>query len=388
MRSLPTGGAVAMTESRATGYVLCVVGCRSINKRMAMFIEGVLAEGLAVRIVSLPRGCWILDKSENPTIPSRIGRLTVDIGGVSGTRLASVMCFHWSMLPAALGYGLLRQVPVIYDEHDHYELNTLEGGGSAVKRAVYSHLVRWIHRIFLPFVSLVTCIHLHQQTLKKHLAQWQSKVIEIHNYPARIWRQSPSLHDSATKLCFVYIGGVYYEKGVGASAEAFQLLPDQARQNAELHVFGEGDAALIRELRTMPGVVVHNGVTPAEFRGFAATHRCCGLSLLANTPRYRLVGTNCTKLYEYLALGMPVIATRVGEFTQFVGGYQLGLLIDGDLSHRQLTREMLRLLEDNSLFDQFSANARELMRSDEMTWEYEWDRIYGTGVVGISRKAA
>lgn len=388
MRSLPTGGAGAMTESRATGYVLCVVGCRSINKRMAMFIEGVLAEGLAVRIVSLPRGCWILDKSENPTIPSRIGRLTVDIGEVSGTRLASVMCFHWSMLPAALGYGLLRQVPVIYDEHDHYELNTLEGGGSAVKRAVYSHLVRWIHRIFLPFVSLVTCIHLHQQTLKKHLAQWQSRVIEVHNYPARIWRQSQSVHDSATKLCFVYIGGVYYEKGVGASAEAFQLLPDQARQNAELHVFGEGDAALIRELRTMPGVVVHNAVTPAEFRGFAAAHRCCGLSLLANTPRYRLVGTNCTKLYEYLALGMPVIATRVGEFTQFVGGYQLGLLIDGDLSHRQLTREMLRLLEDNSLFDRFSANARELMRSDEMTWEYEWDRIYGTGVVGNSRKAA
>ena len=377
-----------MTESRAKGYVLCVVGCRSINKRMAMFIEGVLTEGLAVRIVSLPRGRWILDKSENPTLPSRIGRLTVDIGEVSGTRLASVMCFHWSMLPAALGYGLLRQVPVLYDEHDHYELNTLEGGGSAIKRAAYSHLVRWIHRMFLPFVSLVTCIHLHQETLKKHLSQWQSRVIEVHNYPARIWRQSRSLHDSATKLCFVYIGGVYYEKGVGASAEAFQLLPDQARQNAELHVFGEGDADLIRQLRTMPGVVVHNGVTPAEFRRFAAGRRCCGLSLLANTPRYSLVGTNCTKLYEYLALGMPVIATRVGEFTQFVGGRQLGRLIDGDLNRRQLADEMLKLLEDDTMFDRLAGNARELMGSEEMTWEYEWDRIYGTGVFGSNRKKA
>ncbi len=377
-----------MTESRAKGYVLCVVGCRSINKRMAMFIEGVLTEGLAVRIVSLPRGRWILDKSENPTLPSRIGRLTVDIGEVSGTRLASVMCFHWSMLPAALGYGLLRQVPVLYDEHDHYELNTLEGGGSAIKRAAYSHLVRWIHRMFLPFVSLVTCIHLHQETLKKHLSQWQSRVIEVHNYPARIWRQSRSLHDSATKLCFVYIGGVYYEKGVGASAESFQLLPDQARQNAELHVFGEGDADLIRQLRTMPGVVVHNGVTPAEFRRFAAGRRCCGLSLLANTPRYSLVGTNCTKLYEYLALGMPVIATRVGEFTQFVGGRQLGRLIDGDLNRRQLADEMLKLLEDDTMFDRLAGNARELMGSEEMTWEYEWDRIYGTGVFGSNRKKA
>ena len=377
-----------MSESRANGYVLCVSGCRSVNKRMAMFIEGVLAQGYAVRILTLPRGRWILDKSENPTILGRIGRLSVDIGNVRGTRLASVMCFHWSMLPTAVMVGLLQRVPVLYDEHDHYELNTLEGDGASIKRAIYSRLVRWIHRICLPFVSLVTCIHLDGQTLKKHLEQWQKRVIEIHNYPARIWRQSQSVHESDETLCFVYIGGVYYEKGVGASAEAFQLLPDQTRQNAELHVFGEGDTGLIQRLRTMPGVVVHNGVTPAEFRRFAAAHRCCGLSLLANTPRYSLVGTNCTKLYEYLALGMPVIATRVGEFPQFIDSHQIGLLIDGDLNRRQLTAAMQTLLEDRELFARMSKNARTLMHQDEMTWEHEWNRIDQAGVIDRRRKAA
>ncbi len=378
----------AMSENLSPQYVLCVTGARGINKRMAMFMEGIRSNNSGVRILSLPRGRWVLDKSENRTVASRIGRCSADIGQVSGARLTSVMCFHWAVLPLAIVIGLLRRVPVLYDEHDHYEMNTLEGNGSPWKRAVFSFAVRWIHRSCLPWVSLITCIHLEQQILKRHLQKWQPSVLEIHNYPARIWRESVQIPTPSEKLCFVYIGGVYYEKGVGASAEAFQFLPDHIKPNAELHVFGEGDADLISWLRTMQGVVVHNGVTPVQFRSFAATHRCCGLSLLANTRRYSLVGTNCTKLYEYLALGMPVIATRVGEFPQFVGSHQVGLLIDGDLNRRQLTEAMLALLDDRGMFSRMAQNARTLMSKDEMTWEYEWSRIDQTGVINRIRRAA
>ena len=367
-------------------YVLCVNGSRVVNKRMAMFIEGILSNGLGIRTWALPRGAWILDKSENPTLPGRIGRMSVDIGQVKGAKLSAVMCFHWIVLPLAVIIGFLRRVPVLYDEHDHYEINTLEGGGSRLKCFVFSLLVRSIHRICLPWVSLVTCIHMDKQTLKRHLERWQPSILEIHNFPASVWRESGRIRSQTGKLCFVYIGGVYTEKGVGAAAEAFQLLPEYIQKKSALHVFGEGDANLIERLRTMSGVTVHNGVTPAEFQNFTATHRCCGLALLASTPRYNLVGTNCTKLFEYLALGMPVIGTRVGEFPQWIEGRKVGLLIGGDLNSQQLAIQMQKLSEDTALFDQFSRNASALMSSDEMTWEHEWSRIKQTGI--ISRKAA
>ena len=372
----------------ACHYILCVNGSRIVNKRMAMFLEGIQSKGLGIRTWALPRGEWVLDKSENPTLPSRVGRLSVDIGRVSGAQLSSVMCFHWFVLPLAVAIGLIRRVPVLYDEHDHYEINTLEGGGSRLKCRLFSLLVRWIHRICLPWVSLVTCIHMDKQTLKRHLERWQSSVLEIHNYPASVWRESGRTRSPSGKLCFVYIGCVFAEKGVGAAAEAFQLLPQDIQKDSELHVFGEGDASLIKRLRTMPGVTIHNGVTPAEFQKFTATRRCCGLALLANTPRYNLVGTNCTKLFEYLALGMPVIATRVGEFPLWIGGRRVGLLIDGDLNPQQLATQMQKLSEDDILFDQFSRNASALMSGDEMTWEHEWSRIDQTGVVNHQRKAA
>ena len=367
-------------------YVLCVNGSRVVNKRMALFIEGIQSNGLGIRTWALPRGAWVLDKSENPTVPSRIGRMSVDIGQVAKAKLSAVMCFHWIVLPLAVIIGFMRRVPVLYDEHDHYEINTLEGGGSRLKCFVFSLLVRSIHRICLPWVSLVTCIHMDKQTLKRHLERWQPSVLEIHNFPASVWRESGRTRAPAGKLCFVYIGGVYTEKGVGAAAAAFQLLSKHVQQNSELHVFGEGDANLIQRLRKMPGITVHNGVTPSVFQDFTATHRCCGLALLANTPRYNLVGTNCTKLFEYLALGMPVIGTRVGEFPEWIDGREVGLLIGGDLNLQQLAIQMQKLSEDTALFDQFSRNATALMSSDEMTWEHEWSRIHQTGIV--SRKAA
>ena len=377
-----------MSQTNGPRYVLCVTGGRIVTKRMAIYVEGVQSKGMAVRVYAVPRGKWVLDKSEKPTTLHRIGRLSVDIGNAAGAKLASIMCFHWSVLPIAVLLGMIRRVPVLYDEYDHFEINALEGERSQLKNSLFSLAIHWIHRICLPWVTLVTCIHMHKNALKQHLQCWQPSVLEIHNYPASVWRESGQMRSPSGKLCFVYIGGVFVQKGCGAAAEAFQLLPESVRNNSELHVFGDGDSDLIEKLRTMPGVTVYNGVTPSRFRSFAATHRCCGLALLSNTVRYNLVGTNCTKLYEYLALGMPVIGTRVGEFPDWIDGRQVGLLIDSDLNAQQLATQMQRLAEDDAMFQFFSRNAAELMASDEMTWEYEWSRIDQTGILDFGRKAA
>ena len=371
-----------------TDYVLCLTGMRAVNKRMTLFIEGVRSMGVGVQIGSLPRGTWQLDKSERPVTENRRGTLTLDLGELTRAKLRAVMCFHWVMLPMAILVGILRRVPVLYDEHDHYELNTMENGGSALRRRFSGLLVRSIHRACLPFVTVVTCIHMDNATLKRHLQQWNAEVVEIHNYPTVDWRTFSGGQPLNEKLCFVYIGGVFEEKGPGASARAFQKLSDAHRQRAELHVFGAGDKELLEQLRHTPGVVVHNSVTPTQFRSFAVKHRCCGLSLLADTPRYRLVGTNCTKLYEYLALGMPVIATRIGEFESFVDHNTIGLLVDSIFDEQQLSAAMTRMLDDESLYGQMSDNARRLMQREDMTWEYEWQKIETCDVLRTLRRAA
>ena len=368
--------------------VLVLTGARIINKRMSLFIEGVIAAGVPVRVFALPRGKWKLDRSERPLCPCLRNWLSVDFGDTRQSQLASVMCFHWLVLPVAVLIGLLKRVPVLYDEHDHYELNTAVGGGSAIRRVQAPALVKWFHRICLPWVSVVTCIHMDRQILKRHLEQWQSSIIEIHNYPAAVWRESARTLDSHLPLCFVYIGGVFSEKGPEAAAEALQLLSEHERRGSTVHVFGDGDPALLSRLKKVPHVVIHRSVTPSEFRTFAANHRCCGLSLLSNTPRYRLVGTNCTKLYEYLALGMPVIVTNVGEFPQFMTTHQVGLVVDGEMNPDELAAAMRTMLNDTRRFDEMSYNAVTLMSTEEMTWEHEWQKIERSQAFNNIQRAA
>ncbi len=362
-------------------YVLCLNGSRIVNKRMAMFLECLQNDGYSVSVFSLPRHRWVLDKSERALDVRRTNATTAEVGDLSGRRLAAVFCFHWSVLPLAVVRSWLGCVPLVYDEHDHYELNTLEGSGSGLKLRIFSWLVRWIHRVCLPWVTLVTCIHLSNQTLLKHLQRWRSAVIELHNYPADLWRKTPAQAPVSDRLCFVYIGGVYAEKGCGAAAEAFLSLPAELQSRAELHIFGDGNAELIAALRQRVGVAVHNGVTPAFFREFAAQRRCVGLAMLAGTARYRLVGTNCTKLYEYLALGMPVIATTVGEFPEQISGAGVGLLIADDLNVPDLVGAMTHLLQNPAAYERMSENARSLMDREEMTWEHEWGKVLATDVL-------
>lgn len=369
----------ATTTALAAHRVLCLNGTRIQNRRVAMFLECLQRDGFAIQIIALPRHRWSLDKSETPLDVRSIKSCTVSIGAAAASaRTAAVFCFHWIVLPLAVCLGILLRVPVIYDEHDHYELNTLEGTGARFKRRFLRRCVRLIHRLFLPWVRLVTCIHQRGGELQRHLQRWQPHTIELHNYPSEIWHRlaasQPPL-PTTQALCFVYIGGVYAEKGVLLAADAFCSLPVEKRQFAELHIFGDGDRALIQRLQQLPGVTVHNNVTPAQFREFAIQRRCIGFALLADTLRYQLVGSNCTKLWEYLALGMPVIVSDVGELPDAVRQHSAGLVISAALHTVDLAKAMTQLLQDPPAVAAMSRQATALMRNPQMTWEAEWQKF-------------
>ncbi|MGV2337433.1 MAG UNVERIFIED_CONTAM: glycosyltransferase [Planctomycetaceae bacterium] len=179
------------TTPAAHRTVLCLHGTRSMNRRVALFFECLQRDGFGIRVYALPRHRWIFDKSDAPLDLQSTGRCTAQIGhDHSASTVSAIFCFHWAVLPIAVLLGLLRRIPVIYDEHDHYELNTLEGSGPRLKLLLFSRCVRWIHRFCLPWVALVTCIHQAHSTLLLHLKRWQRNIVALHNYPSQILRNT------------------------------------------------------------------------------------------------------------------------------------------------------------------------------------------------------
>ena len=376
-----------MTDSAANGYALCFTGGRSLNKRISLFIEGVLAVGGAACVIAIPRGQWSVQRFESLQSNVEASRWSLRLQMNTASSLKVILCFHWLVLPLAVVTGLILRVPVIYDEHDHYEVNTLESDGGPLRRWFSSRLVRLIHCTMLPFVSLVTCIHMANDELKRHLQQWQPRVLELHNFPVAAWRDTCPEFAADSLLCFIYMGGVFEVKGVRKAAEAFQQLPTEIRHRCELHIFGSGDADLLEHLRQMPEVVVHDSQSPQHLRRFASRHRCCGLVLYTEQPRYRLIGTNSRKFYEYLALGMPVISTSVGELPQVLETHRAGLVISANINCDELAASMRRLAESNGLWEKLSEHARQWMERPEMTWENEWHKVVSSGILDGLRRA-
>jgi glycosyltransferase involved in cell wall biosynthesis len=263
-------------------------------------------------------------------------------------------------------------VPIVYDEHDHYELNTLEGQGPLVVRRFRQLLVRVIHQTMLPFVDLVTCIRMRDGLLGDHLKRWQRDTVELHNYPVKSWVQQSQQAHPQGRLCFVYVGGVFREKGLGLIASAFAHLRESGHASAELHVFGSGNEALLQELRQQVGVTLHGNCTPEQIRSFANQRCCCGLVIFPDHPRYNLVGTNTRKFFEYLASGMPVITTDSGEIGPMVREHKLGLVVPRDCSPQLLGNTMSQLAEDQGTTASYARNAVSYMSQDDRCWESQW----------------
>ncbi len=73
-----------------------------------------------------------------------------------------------------------------------------------------------------------------------------------------------------------------------------------------------------------------------------------------------------TKLFEFLALGRPVVATRVGAVPQFIDNGRTGLLVDPD-DPRALAEGLDRILNDAALGDRL-ASAAHKDAADHHTW--------------------
>ena len=361
-----------------------LVGSRHLNKRMCLFAEGLIEHGYEVSILAPPRSCWKWNRGEAGRLQLVAGRLFLHTENAKPlSRPDQVVCFHWSMLPLAATFQALPNVRVVYDEYDFYELNTLEGEGSRVRRFAYQQLVRGLHFSLLPAMDMVTCIHLAKGFLKHRLQRRNQNVVELHNYPTQNWLTPHESSEQANsqKICFVFVGGIWEVKGCRVVAQAFQNLQQRTNAAVELHYFGSGDQQLTDWLKSQSNINVHGESSPAEIRDFLRSNRCVGLMLYQNGPRYRLLGTNSRKMFEYVATGAALLATGIGEVTQFVKQHDIGFLVPPDTSVTELTETFEKILADPVALDRKRTNSRQLMHNARLCWETEWQKAIDCGLL-------
>jgi glycosyltransferase involved in cell wall biosynthesis len=166
----------------------------------------------------------------------------------------------------------------------------------------------------------------------------------------------------------VYVGRISRGRGLETILALGHALGDQAR----VEVAGDADAD-VRELlddAVAAGAVQWHGFVPNDAVGALLTGASVGLSLLDDDPNYRV--SMPSKVIEYLAHGLPVVATPLPAVQQLLEEHDAGIVVpfgDADAS----VAAVRRILDDPALLERLAQAGRTAAAS--RTWEVEGTRL-------------
>lgn len=198
------------------------------------------------------------------------------------------------------------------------------------------------------------------------------RVSVIHNYPRLRDEDTCVPSPSSRHKRLVYVGGLERARGavpmVGALSEvAFPIdwMLDFAGQITP--------ESLLGDLETMPGwerVHNHGVLSPKEARDLIAEARV-GLVLFQRSRAH--VDALPTKMFEYMAAGLPVIASDFPLWRSIILKYDCGILVD-ETSPSQIAAAVAAYDEDSELLDRHGRNSR-AAAVDHLNWRSEGEAL-------------
>lgn len=261
-----------------------------------------------------------------PTARSRLGRMAGSIPRVAAKAWSlrgAVYHLHDPELIPLIPLLRLRGAKVIYDAHEDLGAQILEKEylPSAIRPAVAV-----LGRLLVTFADR-TASHSFAASPKVAEGFRAARSTVIRNYPEELPQvATPQAYEQRVHRV-VYAGGLTRSRGVEQMVDAMQQadLPETWR----LRLVGpHSPDDLVDRLRERSGwdrVEYRGSVSPLQARQLMSECRI-GLALLQPIGQY--VDVLPTKLFEYMSLGIPVIASDYPQCRAVVQGSDCGLVVD------------------------------------------------------------
>lgn len=357
--------------SRPTGWLLVLSTVHQADDpRLRDRTVGVLSEHTRVRYAAKPPAPRPGDFEWVPLAGGRLRRWLAGAREALRRDVAGVSLHDPELVPLGLAVRRLRGVPVVLDMHEDVP-------GQLRTKA-------WLPRpLRLPLALLAAAVlRLAERSLTITLAEagYRSRFRRDHpvfpNYPLADSLPPPR----ADAGYVVYVGDVTEARGAVLAVRAVARLPDRpplrlvGRCAPDLRARLERLAAELGVTVDLPGFVPH-----ADAMRLAAG-ATVGISPLADVPNYR--HSLPTKVIEYLAVGVPVVASDLPGTAEAVGGLPgVTLVAPGD--EQAWSSAIARVLADPRVREAAAANADEVRA--RFTWPAQdlWE-VYGGVLAGRS----
>jgi len=183
-----------------------------------------------------------------------------------------------------------------------------------------------------------------------------AKTSVVHNYPRLRAEETAAVRVTARPLRAVYLGVVSEHRGSRVMAAA--ALHDDFPAGWRIDVVGnhrpEAERGVFADAERAGTVAVHGLVSPETARDMLLSARV-GVVVLQATPAYRQA--LATKMFEYLAAGMPVVASDFPLWRELLAPHDCALFVDPERPE-ELARALRRYADDAELLERHARNAR------------------------------
>lgn len=191
------------------------------------------------------------------------------------------------------------------------------------------------------------------------------KVSVVRNYPTLRDGDASAASVSTRPTRIIYIGGIAPTRGSDVMVSAAEYLPN----GWVLDLAGPAPLTLIERLSRLPGwarTTYHGALAPDAARDLLLEARI-GLVVLQPTDAY--LDSLPTKMFEYFAAGIPVIASDFPLWRRILEEYECGLVVDESSPHA-VSEAVQKYAQDHDLLALHSRNARRAVET-ELNWHYE-----------------
>lgn len=290
--------------------------------------------------------------------------------------------FHFhdpELLPLGLLLKILTRKKVVYDVHEHY-LNDILDKQWIPKclRRLTSGIFDFFERISVPRFDAV--IYTTPIVGERYLSLSQ-RAISIENYPMlSIFNNSGPARPPIISNDIIYLGRVLYVRGVEEVIRSwpkvvqefpdarFLIIGDIVPESYEKHL-----KQVVDELHIQQNVIFCGFVNYDEAAKYLAGALAGVVTFL---PYKNNMSCLPNKLFEYMASGIPVIASDFDLYREVIESSECGLLVDPS-NTSQLAEAVVYLLGNKREAQKMGRNGRKAFH-DRYNWEREEHKLFET----------
>src|SRR6185437_2306041 len=302
------------------------------------------------------------------------------------------------LAPSAVWAGGRLGIPVYYDMAEVYPiaLHTMlpHEAGLAIRVARSTHAAEAVERWVLRRVRSVFVVSEESRARCLSLGVPTERVVLVGNTPINAeelgrsdWPVPADIADIAGRPLAIFIGNLFADRGVRYAIEAIGLVA-QHNANATLLIIGDG-----RERARLEAQVAEQGLSAnVRFLGWkhhrehAAYLRQSQVGLLPFLKTRHICITLANKLFDYMAAGIPVLASDVPPMRRVIEETASGVLCPA-ADAPALAHELNRLFADRALRESLGANGRAAI-AEQYAWTNDARRFMDAIEGGHSMRAA